>query len=270
MFSRVRDSLVYPKEILKYRKDRMIFVILYLLFFAALLSTRTIIDVVKYDGLSAVDKEHIEEDMPIIDNNCAIISAKLSCDGEHIISTYDDSLFTLYLDSHTTVDFSEYPDDEYSIIINDESVYVYVFGINSLTVPLSDFPISLQNIDFNDQVNNPNAFYNNLFSGIDELIVSYKDIWGTMLVLVEFAVSISFYLLFLLFSAWFLKKRYPMIPFKETFTMTVYSSTSLYIILTFYSMLDLSLIIIIILLVISFRQNSIMNKEIDRRIRKIS
>ncbi len=270
MFKRVRDSLVYPKEILKYRKDRTIFVILYLLFFAALLSTRTIIDVIKYDGLTAVTKDAIEDDMPIIDKDCAVVSARLICDGEYSISTYNDSMFAVYLDSHTLINFDEYPGDEYSIIISNESVYVYVFGINTLILPLSDLPNSLQNIDFNDQVNDSDEFYTNLFLGVDELIVSYKNIWGTMLILIEFAISILFYLLFLLFSAWFLKKRYPMIPFKETFAMTVYSSTSLYIILTFYSMLDLSLFIVIILLVISFRQNGIMNKEIDRRIRKIS
>ena len=128
--------------------------------------------------------------MPIIDNNCTIISAKLMCDGEQIISTYDDCMFTVYLDSHPTIDFNEYPRDEYSIIINNESIFVYVFGVNALVLPLSNLPVSLQNIDFNDQVNDANEFYDNLFIGVDELIVSYKDIWGTVLILIEFAISI--------------------------------------------------------------------------------
>ena len=67
-----------------------------------------------------------------------------------------------------------------------------------------------------------------------------------------------------------MKIRYKVISFKEVFVLTTYSSTSLFVILTFYSMLELNLIIIIILLVISFRQSGIMNREIERRLKKKS
>ena len=106
--------------------------------------------------------------------------------------------------------------------------------------------------------------------GIDELIVSYKNIWGPAMVLIEVAISIIFYLIFVSFSAWFLRRRFIVIPFKEAFTMTAYSSTSLFIILTFYYMINLDLIIVIILLIISFRQNGIMSREIERRLKKKS
>jgi len=268
MFKRVRDSLVYPAEILRYRKDHILLVLLYLLFFAALLSTRTIIDVVKFDGLSVVTKETVKEEINIIDNNCEIVSAELICTGEHLINAYSDSMYTVYLDSNDVINYDDYPNDEYSLIIHDEAVYLYVFGINTVSIPLTDLPTSLQNIDFNDQASDPEAFYSHLFTGIDELIVSYKSAWGTALIAVEMFISILFYMIFLLFSSFFMKKRYKIIPFKETFTMTVYSSTSLYIILTFYSMLDLNIIIVIVLLFISFRQNGILNREIDRRITK--
>jgi len=268
MFKRVRDSLVYPAEILRYRKDHILLVLFYLIFFAALLSTRTVIDVIKFDGISEVTKESVKEEINIIDNDCEIISAKLICDGEHLISTYSDTMYTVYLDSNAVINYSEYPDNEYSVIIHDEGVYLYVFGINTMSIPLTELPTSLQNIDFNDQTSDPTAFYNNLFIGIDELIVSYKNVWGVALIGVEMFISLLFYLVFILFSSFFMKRRYKIIPFRETFTMTVYSSTSLYIILMFYSMLNLNIIVVIVLLFVSFRQNGILNREIDRRIRK--
>jgi len=270
MFKRVRDSLVYPKEILRYRKDNILLVLLYLLFFALLLSSRTVIDVIKYDGLSGVYKEGITQEMTVVNQDCAIENAVLVCDGEHLINLYSEQMFTVYLDSSIELDFTEYPDDEYGIIIHDEHVFLYLFGMNTMQIPLSDFPTKLQDIDFDDQVNNSTVFYDDLFEGIDELLVSYKTIWGPLLLFVEVSISIAFYLVFVLVSAWFLKMRFKVIPYKETFTLTAYSSTSLFIILTFYSMLNLDLIIIIILLIISFRQNGIMSKEIERRLKKKS
>ena len=205
MFKRVRDSLVYPKEILKYRKDNILLVLLYLLFFALLLSSKTIIDVAKYDGLSGVYKEHISQEMTVIDQDCEINNAALVCAGEYMINVYSEQMFTIYLDSHADLDLEDYPDDEYGIIIHDEDVFLYLFGINTMQIPLSDLPTNLQNIDFDDQVNNSVVFYSYLFEGIDELMVSYKNIWGPILLIVEIAISIAFFSVFVLVSAWFLK-----------------------------------------------------------------
>lgn len=271
MFKRVRDSLVYPREILKYRKDHILFVLFYLFFFAVLLSSRSIIDVIKYDGIALIYKEAMIEEMVPITEDCEIANALLVCDAEYIVAFYEDAMFTIYLDSNSTLDFSQYPSNEYSIIVHDDSVYAYVFGISALEeIPLSSLPSSLQNLDFEDQTNDSEAFYEQLFAGIDQLIVDYKIIWGTSMVLFEVMISTLFYLVFVLISSWFLKTRYKVIPFKETFTMTTYSSTSLFIILTFYSMLELNIFIVIILLVIAFRQNGIMTKEIDRILKKKS
>ncbi|MCK5762094.1 MAG: DUF1189 family protein [Candidatus Izimaplasma sp.] len=270
MFNRVRDSLVYPKLILNYRKDHILFVLFYLFFFAVLLSSRTVIEVVKYDGLENVYKAEIEEEMTIINQDCEILNAELVCDGDYIIRLYEELMFVFYLDSNESLNFSDYPNDKYTLIIHDDQMYFYVFGINTLTLPLTELPYSLQNIDFDDQVNDSTVFYNNLFGGIDDLLIGYKNYWGPTMIVFEIGISFAFFLVFVLVSAWFLKMRYKVIPFKETFTLTTYSSTSLFIILTFYSMLELSLLIVVILLVLSFRQNSIMSREIDRRLEKKS
>lgn len=270
MFSRVRDSLVYPREIIKYRKDRIIFVLFYILFFAVLLSSKTIIDVVKFEGLSLPYKEQITENMTVLTQDCEISNAVFTCESEEIINLYEETIFTVYLDSNSELDITDYSSSNYGIIFHDESVYIYVFGLNTLTVPLTDLPAQLQNIDFSEQQSDPEAFYDNLFAGINELILSYKGLWGSLTIAIEILIGVLFYLVFILISAWFLKRRYKVIPFRETFALTAYSSTSLFIILTFYSLLNLSLFVVIILLIISFRQNGILNSEIERRLKKKS
>jgi len=270
MFKRVRDSLVYPKEILNYRKDHLFFVLLYLFFFAIILSSGTVIDVIKYDGLANAYKASIEEEMTVVTQDCEILDATLICAGEYYINLYEEPVFAVYLFSKDISDFSEYPSSNYSFVFNEDKVYIFIAGINSFTIQISDLPIQLQNIDFDNQINDSTAFYSNIFSGIDELLMGYKNIWGPMLIAIEIIISSLFYLIFILVSSWFLKMRYKVIPFKETFTMTTYSSTSLFIILTFYSMLELNIFIIVILLVISFRQNGIMSREIERRLKKKS
>jgi len=270
MFNQVRDSIVYPREILKYRKDKVIFVLFYIFFFATLLSSKTIIDVVKYDGLSYAYKDQISQNMTVVDSDCEISNAVLMCDTEEIINLYEETVFTVYLDSNPELDFAEYSSSNYGIIIHDEAVYVYVFGLNTMTVLLSDLPSQLQNLDFTQQIGDSTAFYDNLFAGIDELILSYKTLWGSLTVGIELLISIMFYLAFILISAWFLKRRYKVIPFRETFALTTYSSTSLFIILTFYTLLNLSLLVVIVLLIVSFRQNGILSSEIEKRLKKKS
>ena len=270
MFKRVRDSLVYPKEILEYRKDHILFVLFYLFFFAFLLSTGSVIDVMKYDGLAPAYKNSIEENITVVTEDCEIANASLVCDGEYYINLYEEQAFTVYLFSEDISMFSEYPSQNYSIVISEDHIYFYLIGVDSLSIPISDLPDSFHNIDFADQTTDPSGFYSSLFNGLDDLLIDSKNVWGPMMIASEIIISIIFYLVFVLISSWFLKIRYKVIPFKETFVMTTYSSTSLFIILTFYSMLELDLIIIIILLIISFRQNGVMSKEIDRRLKKKS
>jgi len=265
MFNRVRDSIIYPKEIIKYRKDSMFFVIFYLMFFALLLSTRTAIEVARYDGLSHSYKEHIQETMTVVENDCVIVEAVLSCDGEHVIELYEDGVFTVYLDSNEILNFNEYDDGEYAVIIHGDGVYISVYGLSGFKYPISDMPDELHNLDFNDQTLDESVFYETVFTGVDELIISYKGIWGSILIGLEFLLGIVFYLIFVLISSLFLRSRYKFFSYKESFILTTYSSTALFVILTFYYLLDLNLIYLIILILVSFRQNGIMNREIDRQ-----
>ncbi len=270
MFNRVRDSLLYPKEILKYRKDSMFFVLFYLFFFALLLSTRTAIDVLKYDGMSNIYKDNIQETMTIVENDCYISDSELFCDSELTILLFEDVLFKVYLDSNELIDSNNYDSGEYAIIIHEKSVFVTIYGMNNVQFLISEMPEELHNLDFKDQTLDENLFYTTLFTGIDKLIVSYKGIWGTLFVLSEFLLYMTFYLLFISISSLFLRNRYKFFTFKEAFTITTYSSTGLFIVLTFFIMLELDIIYLIIFILISFRQSGILNREIQNQFKKKS
>ncbi len=270
MFNRFRDGLVYPKLLLQYRKDSMWKVILYIVFFAALFSSASIVDVIKYDGLSDNYKEYVRQNAVVVTEDCAITNAALICDSEYKIELYEDTIITFYLDSHSELDFDRYEESGYSIIIHGDYIYFNLKGVNAYTYLISDLNSSIHNIDFSDQTDNPTVFYNSIFNAIDELLVGTKTAWGTSIIVIEILISFSVYMMFILLSAYFLRKRFIVVPFKQLFAMTTYSSSGLFVILIFDSIFELDLFLIVLLIILAFRQNNALSSEIERRLKNKS
>ena len=63
-----------------------------------------------------------------------------------------------------------------------------------------------------------------------------------------------------------MRVRYKQIPFRQVFTITSYSSTALFIVLIFNNLLNLNTILLILLIIIAFRQNNILTVEIEKRL----
>ena len=270
MFNRFRDGLVNPKLLLQYRKDAMWKVVLYIVFFAVLFSSASIVDVIKYDGLSGIYKEQVKEDATVVTEDCNISNAVLVCDSEYEIELYKDVIFTYYLDSYSELDFDRYKNSGYSIIIHDDSIYMSVNGIKVYDYLISDLDTSIHNIDFSDQTNEPSVFYDSVFNAVDNLLVEYKLLWGTLIILTEVLISFSVYMMFIMLSAYFLRKRFPIVPFKQLFAMTTYSSTGLFVILIFDSIFELNLFLIVLLIILAFRQNNALSFEIEKRLKNKS
>lgn len=267
MFNRFRDGLVYPKLLLQYRKDSMWKVILYIVFFAVLFSSASIVDVIKYDGLSDGYKEHVRQNATVVTEDCAIINAELVCDSEYKIELFEDTLITFYLDSHAELDLDRYEESGYSIIIHGEYIYFNFRGLNAYTYLIGDLGSSIHNVNFSDQTDNPTVFYDSIFDAVDELLVSNKTVWGTSIILMEVLISFTVYMMFIMLSAYFLRKRFVIVPFKQLFAMTAYSSTGLFVILIFDSIFELDLILIVILIILAFRQNNALSSEIEKRLK---
>jgi hypothetical protein len=270
MFNRFRDGLVNARLLIEYRKDAMWKVVVYIVFFAVLFSSASIVDVIKYDGLTEVYKENVRQSMTDVTEDCAIANAELVCDSEYKIELYEDQIVTFYLDSHSELDFERYADSGYAIVIHKELVYVSVNGLEVYSYLINDLDPSVHNLDFSDQADNTNVFYDSIFNAVDKFAVQYKAAWGSLIIIIEVLISFAVYMMFIMLSAYFLRKRFSVVPFKQLFAMTTYSSTGLFVILIFDSIFELNLFLIVILIIFAFRQNNALSAEIEKRLKNKS
>jgi hypothetical protein len=270
MITRFRDSLVYPKNIIHFRKDPVWVALLYVLFFALLLGTRTTIEMVTFDGLRPNTQETIRTELSSIESTCAIVDAMLVCDDAERTELFTDGFVTYSLDSYDSINTSLY-DTGYNIIVQEDALKVVVSGaeISAVTLSLSDLPESLQNLDFGlIQTDNDDQFYESFFEGVNTFLVSQKSIFAPIIIVSELIANLLLYMFFILISAWFMKMRFKPIKFKELFVMTVYSATALYLILIFDSLFSLSFFLVIVLVLIAFRQNNALSTELYLRMRE--
>lgn len=267
MFTRFRDSIVTPAKIVDFRNDKVIWVIGYILFFALLLSTRMIIDVITYDGITFVQQQEVIDNIPALNEECGFDATSYQCDAEETTLLYEDFMISYYLDSHTGLQYDNY-EAQYNIVIKGDSVY-FIFANNVIYEELlTNTTDSMMNFDFSLQSSDPDQFEDRVISIIDSYILGYKSIWGPMIVLVDFMTAVLLFFSFILLSAWMLRFRFREVPFKQLFVMTGYSSTAMYLILIFNSLFNLSFFLVIILIFIAFRQNNQLSMEILKRLRQ--
>jgi len=251
-----------------YRTDSLFRVFLYILFFAILLSTRITIETITFDGLSPALKETIKTDFETVDETCAIDSATLACDNAESTLLYQDIVIGFYTDSFDNFNSSIYSSSGYTIVLHDELLHFVIAGNEVMTIPISDLNEEFQQLDFSTQSSDPDYFYATVFHAVDELLISKKTVWGVGMVLIDLLTNFTMFLIFILVSAWMLRLRFKVIKFKHLFVMTTYSSTALYLILIINSLYNLSFFIVLILLIVAFRQNSRLSLELYRRLNK--
>lgn len=267
MYERFLNSIVNPKKLLDYRKDHLLWVFLYLLLFTILLSTRTVIDVITYDGLTEARKTDIAEGFEELDPDCGINDTEVFCDTEQTMLFYQDQVVNFYVETADELQYNNY-DSQYSIVVQGDSV-VFLFNNQVLYQELLvDIAGDFTNLDFSLQTTDERAFNNRIFSAVDDYMMSYKTIWGSMMIAIDFLSGFLLFMFFILVSAWMLKLRFKIVPFRHFFTMTVYSSTGLYVILILNSLYNLNILLVVLLLIFAFRQNNQLSMEIVRRLEK--
>lgn len=262
MISRIRDGILYPTEILKYAKDHMFFVVLYILFFTLLMGTRTIIEVAQFDGVSASFKESVSEELETFEGNCVIRDASVTCDDAELYYLFNAQLFTVYV----TEEYNEGINDIEGNVLYLEGDTLYLRASFFLFQnKLIELPDSLHNIDFTD---NPEVVEEALFTGLDEFTTETKLFWGLGIFIVEFILNSLMLVGFVLISAIFLNRRFSVIRFRDCFALSAYASTIIFVILTFFSLIEVSFLVLIILIIVAYRQNGVMIGEIERRLKK--
>lgn len=263
MWNRVRDSIVSPKNVVEYRKDNMFLVILYLLFFVLLLSTTTIINVVQFDGFSSTIRDYYKQSFVTVDDNCVVTKEEATCDSLKNHLVMEDEILNIYIDTRDDLVMQDY-DNTYNFVIQDDSFY-FVFG-STVVNEMKLASLLEEDIDFNLQSTDPDTFYGAIFETVDSVADDYKWFWGTTLIITEVITNALMFLLFILISTWFLRTRFKIVPFKQLFKITVYSSTTLYIIMIFNNLFDMSFFIVFLLIILAVRQNSQVSVEIMRRL----
>lgn len=265
MWKRVRDSIVNPRQVVDYRKDNMFLVILYLMFFVLLLSTTTIIGIVQFDGFDSNIRDYYKKSMVSVDDNCVVTKEGATCDTNKNHLVLDDTILNIYIDTRDDLVMQDY-ENMYNFVINGDKMY-FVFGSQVVQeFLLSDFLSS--DIDFNLQSTDSDAFYAAIFDTVDDVANEYKWFWGPVMIVTEMLSNTFMFLMFILLSAWFLRMRFKVVPMKQLFKITVYSSTTLYIIMAFNNLFNMSFFIVFILILIAVRQNSQVSLEIMKRLQE--
>lgn len=268
MMNRLRDGLVYPREVLKYAKDNVLLVLLYILLFALLSGTRTIIDTIKYEGISYDFKQDIESQLDDVDTTCAFVSSAVVCEDQSVTELFNLMTFTFYIDSNESMDFEGY-DSLYNFVFHEDQVLVIFSGIEVYALDIDTLPVAFHDLDFSKlQTDERDDFYDQLYEGINEYLVDTKLSWGIGIVFMEMLMNSLMFFGFILFSSYFLYRRFKVIPYRDAFVLTTYASTSIFVVLVFYNLLQLPFLLVIVLVILAFRQNNQMVAEIERRLKK--
>jgi membrane-associated HD superfamily phosphohydrolase len=267
MYQRFRDSIIAPARIVEFRQDKIGWVILYILFFALLLSTRMIIDTVTYDGLRVAQANALFDNLPELDASCVIDDAGLSCDTAETTLLLEDPLIGYYLETHDTLQYDAYA-SRYNVVIHQDMVR-FLFNETLLhEVELTSIDTDALPLDFAWQTSDPERFEAAVLLLVDGFILAYKDVWAPVLIAIDFLTGFLLFLSFVLVSAMMMRLRFAEVPYRQMFTMNAYAATTLYLILIFNSLFQLGFFLVILLIFVAFRQNNQLSFEILRRLKE--
>jgi len=270
MLERIRQAIVAPQGLIAYRNDRVFLVVLYIVFFALLSATGTLIQVANFDALPMRYRQEIRENYQSPPADCVIESATLTCDEEISHTVFSEGPFALTIDARTTDDESYAVTKPFHFVVHGETVRVLVtniFGSASHEMPLSELAGDAENLSFTfdtEDRDEADAFFGRLFSVIDAEIAAQRLLWGTPLVVLRVLGSLAIYAGFVLLNSLFMWILNPKVRFKQMFVMMAYASTLLYVVVIFHVMFDFSLFLLFVLLFIAFRQTSRLVLEIQR------
>ncbi|MFW6284833.1 MAG: DUF1189 family protein [Bacillota bacterium] len=268
MFQRVKESIIAPERLIKYRNDPLYKVFFYMVFFAILMTTSIIVTLITFDGVSAQERRAIENDYTEPESACVIEDATLECDEAEPYTLYATSGMQFVVDGRDTLEPSDYTGLNYHFVLHDDTAYVFVMGIIAEERPIEDLDSSVHSLDFNPGPDEESDFFDAVFTVVDQELDEAKPLWGSALIVTEILSALILFNLFVLLNAFLIQRRLRKVPFKQMYKMMTYASTLLFIVLIFDAMWEMNLFLFLILLFIAFRQTSKLSFEIQRRLYK--
>ncbi len=273
MLERVRTAIVAPQNLIKFRNDRVIFVLLFMLFFALLMTTGPVLRTLRIDSLTHDQRRTVENETVFPETDCAISDAVLSCEEESVHVLLDQIIlgipFQIVLDGSGEYKTGDY--DHNSIVIHEDTVYLAMhqlgFGQTIFEKPVSALHGDVHNLDFNPETAEERAvFFDAFVHAIDQEINTYKGFAAVVIFVVEFISALVLFGIFVLLNSFLIQRRFRKVPFKQMFVMMTYASTLAFVVLIFYNMMTFNLILFLVLLFVAFRQTSKLAFEIQNRL----
>ena len=268
MFDRFRDSLVYPRRIIQYRKDKFIRVFGYILVFATLMLSASFVGLLRIDMIARSYSDYYKDNLSNELIDCDITDGDVTCveEGGYF---YSAPLGLIDVDMGV---FEEAPNEVFSplnmvVLFVDDQIIVHYGGM-IFSGSYDELPEEFRTMDFKDAKNNPTVFSDHMMEGAGAYLKGKLNIIMPI-VLISGLIGNVLLILFVVFmNALILKMRFKVIPFKETFNMGVYLGTTLYILFILNGFFGLGIFMIILFLIVTFRQTNAISYEILRRLKK--
>ncbi len=275
MLERVRNAIIAPQKLIKYRNDRMLYIIAYMMFFALLMTTGPVLRTYQSIHLTPSVQANIRDSFSFPASECSIEDAVLKCAEEKAHVVYEEAFFglpfTIVLEGRDHYDKDNY--EGHHIVFFEDQVYValdQLFVDRTLLVqPIDQLHQSIHNISFNPEGEAEKAaFYDAIFETVSEELGIFRVMISLSRFIVEFFSGMLLILVFVLLNSFLVQRQLSKVPFKQMFAMIAYASTLAYVVLAFYNLVLFNIFVFLILLFIAFRQTSRLAFEIQRRIYK--
>ena len=272
MLNRVRLSLISPQSLVMYQKDSIFRALGYIAFFAVLMSTALFISVLNYEGIEHTTKDAIVDAVVPLEDSCAIVEGSLACEseGKHVFLDLYNATYTL--DYSEQLDTSDYQGFVYHFVLHDDALYFIMLGEIVEERLITDLHPDVHNLDLNFDEDSEAAFFEAVFAAVDQELVATKSLWGSLLVITRILFNFMLFNLFILINTLLTNMRLKKVKFKQLYVMMSYAATLLFIVLIFHEMLsaviEVSFVLLIIALFISFRQMNRLAMELYVRDKK--
>ncbi|MBU0997862.1 MAG: DUF1189 domain-containing protein [Firmicutes bacterium] len=236
MYTVMKDSLFEPKKILNHRNKSLFYVFTYLVLLAILMSLGTIVFYLGYGENSTITS---------VSTGCSIEQGMLVCEGDNDLGPEEFNLYAISI-------FFLAEGEESSNLSALSSNYMIIQG-NSLSV------YSAQKLYFSGSIG-PLMERAGTF---DSFIDSFQSIFLIGFILVGIFSNIIILIIFVLISTLPFIGLIKHIKFKKIFTLTVFATTPVAFVMTFYGLLGLPDVLFLILLFVSYRSLFVLRRELS-------
>lgn len=223
------DSLLYPKNLLEHRNRGGWFTFFYLFLLTILVSTSTFVYVFGYSNNSEFTEEA---------TSCSFVENKIACQ-----STVDQPFHLYGVSIYLLNETDSFPTtiDAEALIFQGSQMIFYTGGSSNFSLPI---PQPFQGMGFD-------AFFASFVNGMKlSLIIQGLFSNLTFLLFIGLISSLSFIRL----------KAF--IPYKKMFKLIIFALTPVAVLLTFYNLLNLPDVLLLLLLFLGYRSIFVLQRTL--------